>query len=180
MLKFIDEILLCFRPCFSRMAAFEWFATIITGLMVRSDSLGITSIIRNLVLAPSLYSYMEYFFHADSWDWYDIFARWAKTVSRYASLKHISGRTVLIGDGVKCASVDTFLVPSECWTERLQNLSAFPCPSRSMVGTVSSVNGLGMNLYPMSYRCSVTVSVRHSISETPCLSWTGTSWLCLC
>ena len=50
MLKFIDEILLCFRPCFSRMAAFEWFATIITGLMVRSDSLGITSIIRGLVL----------------------------------------------------------------------------------------------------------------------------------
>ena len=104
MLKFIDEILLCFRPCFSRMAAFEWFATIITGLMVRSDSLGITSIIRNLVLDPSLYSCMEHFFHADSWDWYDIFARWTKTVSKYAPLKHISGRTVLIGDGVKRAS----------------------------------------------------------------------------
>lgn len=104
MLKFIDEILLCFRPCFSRLTAFEWFATIITGLMIRSDSLGITSIIRDLVLAPSLYNCMEHFFHADSWDWYDIFARWTKTVSRYAPLKHISGRTVLIGDGVKRAS----------------------------------------------------------------------------
>ena len=40
------------------------------------------------------------------------------------------------------------LVPSECWPERLQNLSAFPCLFRSMTGTVSSVNGLGMNLYP--------------------------------
>lgn len=104
MLKFIDEILLCFRPYFSRLTAFEWFATIITGLMIRSDSLGITSIIRDLVPAPSLYNCMEHFFHADSWDWYDIFAGWTKTVSRYAPLKHISGRTVLIGDGVKRAS----------------------------------------------------------------------------
>lgn len=104
MLKFINEILLCFRPCFSRKAAFGWFVTIITGLMVRSDSLGITSIIRDLVLNPSLYNCMEHFFHADSWDWYDIFTRWTKTVSRYAPLKRISGRAVLIGDGVKRAS----------------------------------------------------------------------------
>lgn len=104
MLKFIDEILLGFRPCFSRKAAFEWFAVIITGLMVRSDSLGITSIIRDLALNPALYNCMEHFFHADSWDWEDLFAKWAKTVSRYAPFKYISGRTVLIGDGVKRAS----------------------------------------------------------------------------
>ena len=104
MLKFINEILLCFRPCFSRKAAFEWFATIITGLMVRSDSLGITSIIRDLLLNPSLYNCMEHFFHADSWDWDDIFTKWTKTVSRYAPFKQISGRTVLIGDGIKRAS----------------------------------------------------------------------------
>ncbi len=68
MLKFINELLLCFRPCFSRKSAFEWFATIITGLMIRSDSLGITSIIRGLALNPSLYHCMGHFFHADSWE----------------------------------------------------------------------------------------------------------------
>lgn len=80
MLKFINEILLCFLPCFSRKAAFEWFATIITGLMLRSDTLGITSIIRDLVLNPSLYHCMGHFFRADSWDWADIFTKWTKTV----------------------------------------------------------------------------------------------------
>lgn len=103
MLKFINEILSCFRPCFSRKAAFGCFATIIIGLMVRSDSLGITSIIRDLALDPSLYHCMGHFFRADSWDWYDIFARWTKTVSRYAPLKLISGRTVLIGDSFRAA-----------------------------------------------------------------------------
>lgn len=72
--------------------------------MIRSDSLGITSIIRDLVLNPSLYNCLDHFFHADSWDWDDIFTRWTKTVSGYASLKQIAGRTVLIGDGVKRAS----------------------------------------------------------------------------
>ncbi len=194
MLKFIDEILLCFRSCFSRKAAFEWFATIITGLMIRSGSLGITSIIRDLVLNPSLYNCIEHFFHADSWGWDDIFTRWTKTVSRYAPLKHISGRTVLIDDGAKRASDGKYMPcikkmaqesesaskPAfihghffgavECWPENLQNLSAFPCPSRSMTGTALSVNGCGMNLSPMWYRCSVTVSALHSISGIPCLS----------
>lgn len=91
MLKFINEILLCFRPCFSRKAAFEWFATIITGLIVRSDPLGITSMIRNLALNLSLYDCMEHFFHADSWDWDDIFTKWIKTVFKYAPFKPISG-----------------------------------------------------------------------------------------
>ena len=128
----------------------EWFATIITGLMVRSDSLGITSIIRDLVLNPSLYHCMKHFFRADPWDWDDILTKWTKNVSRYAPFKQISGRTVLIGDGVKRASDErympsikkivqnrkvhpsprlstgTFLAPPACQPERLPNLSASP------------------------------------------------------
>ena len=123
MLKFIDEILLCFRPCFSRKAAFEWFAIIITGLMLRSDSLGITSIIRDLVPSPSLYNCMEHFFHADSWDWDDIFTAWTKTVSRYAPLKRISGRTVLIGDGVKRASDGRYMPCTKKMVQESQSAS---------------------------------------------------------
>ena len=53
MLNFIENILLCFRPCFSRKSAFGWFVTIIVDLMVRSDMLGITSVIRDLALDPA-------------------------------------------------------------------------------------------------------------------------------
>lgn len=52
MLKFISEILLSFSSCFSRKAAFEWFIVIVVGFMVRSDLLGITSVIRDLALNP--------------------------------------------------------------------------------------------------------------------------------
>lgn len=72
--------------------------------MIRSDVLGITSVIRDLSLDPRLYNSMEHFFRADSWGWKDIFTTWVQTVSRYAPLKRISGRVVLVGDGVKCAT----------------------------------------------------------------------------
>lgn len=103
MLKFISEILLCFYPCFSRQAAFEWFVVIIAGFMVRADTLGVTSIIRALALKPSLYHCLGHFFHADSWKWDTVFEAWAKTAAAKAPLKRISGRTLLIGDGVKQA-----------------------------------------------------------------------------
>ena len=104
MFTFIEEILLCFLSCFSRKTVFGWFATIIVGFMVRSDLLGITSVIRGLVLDPALYNSMEHFFRADSWEWERIFTTWVQTVSRYTPLKQISGRVLLAGDGVKRAS----------------------------------------------------------------------------
>ena len=103
MFTFIEEILLCFRSCFTRKAAFEWAVTVIIGLMVRSDTLGVTSVIRDLALDPALYDSMIHFFRADSWKWDDVFASWVRTVSRYAPLKRISGRAVLVGDGIKRA-----------------------------------------------------------------------------
>jgi hypothetical protein len=43
------------RPAFSRGATFMWFATVVVGMMVRADLLGVTSIIRGLNLRPKLY-----------------------------------------------------------------------------------------------------------------------------
>lgn len=104
MLTFIGEILLSFYACFSRTASFEWFVTIVVGLMIRSDCLGLTSIIRDLALRPSLYPSLEHFFRASSWEWDSIFYTWAKTVAAKAPLRRIAGRTVLIGDGTKRAA----------------------------------------------------------------------------
>lgn len=44
-----------FESCFSRKAAFHWFVTITLGLMLRSDKLGVTSVIRDLALRPDCY-----------------------------------------------------------------------------------------------------------------------------
>ena len=50
MMNFINKVLCHFESCFSRKASFGWFVTITLGLMLRSDKLGITSVIRDLAL----------------------------------------------------------------------------------------------------------------------------------
>ena len=52
MLNFIDKILCQFESCFSRKASFRWFVTITIGFILRSDKLGVTSVIRDLALSP--------------------------------------------------------------------------------------------------------------------------------
>ena len=101
MLNFIDKFLLFFESCFSRKSAFKWFVTIIIGLMLRSDKLGLTSIIRDLALRPDCYIPMLHFFRASSWSLYGIRRRWFEAVQAFSPLYEEDGLHVLIGDGVK-------------------------------------------------------------------------------
>lgn len=94
--------------------------------MVRSDYLGITSVIRALSLTPSFYVCLEHFFRADSWDWSCLFSTWAKTVAQSAPLKRISGRVLLIGDGVKRASDGKFM---PCTKKMVQESESAKKPS---------------------------------------------------
>ena len=126
MLKFIENILLCFRPCFSRKAAFGWFVTIIAGLMVRSEMPGITSVVCGLALDPALYSSMGHFFRADSWEREGIFIAWIQAISSRAPLKWIAGRAVLAGDGVKRASDGRYM---PCTKKMVQESESASKPS---------------------------------------------------
>ena len=101
MINFIENILCHFEFCFSRKATFRWFVVIITGFMLRSDKLGVTSIIRDLALAPGCYESMLHFFRASSWSLPDIRKRWFSAVSQYAPLYKEDSLHVLVGDGVK-------------------------------------------------------------------------------
>lgn len=62
MLNFIENILCHFESYFSCKAAFHWFVVITIGLMIRSDKLGVTSIIRDLALNLGCYDSMLHFF----------------------------------------------------------------------------------------------------------------------
>ena len=101
MLNFIENILCHFESCFSRKAAFRWFVVIITGLMLRSDKLGVTSIMRDLALAPGCYDSMLHFFRASSWSLDGIRKRWFSAVRGHAPLYMEGHFHVLVGDGVK-------------------------------------------------------------------------------
>lgn len=90
-----------FESCFSRKAAFHWFVTITIGLMLCSDKLGITSIIRDLALSPGCYDSMLYFFRSSSWSLDDIRTHWFSAVRKYAPLYQEENLHILVGDGVK-------------------------------------------------------------------------------
>ena len=90
-----------FRPCFTREAAFKWFVIIVIGFMQRSDHLGITSVIRDLMLDGNLYESMRAFFYSTAWSLESIRAKWYTIVCNSGLVYQVHGRTVLAGDGVK-------------------------------------------------------------------------------
>ena len=101
MLNFIEKFLNCFESCFSRKAAFRWFVIIVIGLMMRSDKLGITSVIRDLALRPDCYLSMMHFFRASSWSLKTIQKRWFEAVRKFSPLYKEYDFYILVGDGVK-------------------------------------------------------------------------------
>ena len=101
MINFIENVLFLFESCFSRKAAFRWFITITIGLMLRSDKLGVTSVICDLALSPDCYDSMIHFFRASSWSLDSIRSCWFSAVRQYAPLYKEGNIYILVGDGVK-------------------------------------------------------------------------------
>ena len=101
MMNFIEIVLCRFESCFSRKAAFRWFVTITVGLMLRSDKLGVTSVIRDLALSPDCYDSMIHFFRSSAWSLENIRERWFSIVKESFPIYKEGKFCVLIGDGVK-------------------------------------------------------------------------------
>ena len=89
------------RSCFSRNHAFNWFVIAIMGFIVRGDSLGITSIIRELNLNPKFYVTFLHFFRSSAWNLEPLTRQWIKLVIKSVELQKVNGMNILIGDGVK-------------------------------------------------------------------------------
>jgi DDE superfamily endonuclease len=90
------------RPAFSRLSTFMWFATVVAGMTVRVDTLGVTSIVRALNLRPKLYHRLLAHFHSTGVKLDRLAALWAQVVLRlFPSPVCVNGRLVLVGDGIK-------------------------------------------------------------------------------
>ena len=103
MINHISGILQAFRTCFTRQAAFNWFVVVVFGFLVRIDQCGVSSFIRWLGIAPSLYTALLSFFRAQSWRLGVIMSRWWQIVLERCPLPSIDGRLLLAGDGIKIA-----------------------------------------------------------------------------
>jgi len=99
--QFIDELLTGFWECFSTDNSYHWFVIAVIGIMLRSDSLGVTSIVRELNLRPELYENLLNFFHASTWNLTNIIHTWLVIVHRTGVAVYEGGKPILIGDHVK-------------------------------------------------------------------------------
>ncbi|MFL9910559.1 hypothetical protein [Paraburkholderia sp. RL17-337-BIB-A] len=95
------------RPAFSRLRSFMWFATVVAGLTVRTELLGVTSIVRALKLRPALYNKLRDSLHSDAVHLDQLSALWTQTALRlFPDPLRVNGRLVLVGDGIKGAPGD--------------------------------------------------------------------------
>ena len=98
---YFSRFLLAMRPAFSRQAAFNWFVIAVVGILLRNDTLGVSSIVRALSLAPHTYPCLLHFFHSNAWTVERLMGCWWKWQSQEPFACRIGGRIALMGDHTK-------------------------------------------------------------------------------
>ena len=74
-----DELKRCLahmESAFSRKATYGWFVVVFVGFLVRTDTWGVSSIVRALMLAPESYTCLLHFFHSTAWTVENVMAAW--------------------------------------------------------------------------------------------------------
>ena len=86
----------------SRLSTFLWFSTCVVGLSIRSEQLGVTSIVRAIGLEAGFYRHLLHNFHSQGIKLDKMTALWTQAVVRLFPRKvEVNGRLVLVGDGIK-------------------------------------------------------------------------------
>lgn len=109
MWPWINETLKQFEINFHNKRAYGWFVIIIIGLMIRTDTVGVTSIVRALSLNALSYPLLLHFFRAESYRLSSLEQRWQKIIKSSKLLYRIHGMIVMIGDGVKHSKEGRFM-----------------------------------------------------------------------
>ena len=96
------EAISLLRPACSRTRTFLWFAVCVAGLTVRSERMGVTSIVRAFGLHERFYDNLLDSFHSTAIKLDQMTILWSRIVLRlFPGLVRINGRLVLVGDGIK-------------------------------------------------------------------------------
>jgi hypothetical protein len=90
------------RPGCTRLRTFLWFAACVAGLTVRTDLLGVTSIVRALGLHGRFYDNLLDNFHSTAMLLDKMSTLWAQLVLRlFPDPLRVNGRLIVVGDGIK-------------------------------------------------------------------------------
>ena len=90
------------RPACARTTSLLWFAVCVAGLSIRTDLLGLTSVVRALGLKEKCYDRLRQALHGQGIKLEKMTRLWAQVVLRvFPGIFRMNGRIVLLGDGLK-------------------------------------------------------------------------------
>ena len=101
MLKELERFVAFVRPAFSRQATYRWFVIVFVGFLVRTDTFGVSSIVRALSLTPGCYTCLLHFFHSSAWSVEALMALWWQWLATREVAYRLGDRIVLVGDHTK-------------------------------------------------------------------------------
>jgi len=101
MIVYLTRFMVAMRPAFTRKATFSWFIAVFAGLVLRTDDLGVTSIVRALSLNPECYNSILNFFRSSAWQVDGLMALWWGWLMKQGVECRANGRLVLLGDHTK-------------------------------------------------------------------------------
>ena len=154
MYEWLNENLMTFRKCFTRLATFKWFVVIVLGLMIRQDHHGVTSIIRELELNPRWYETMLHFFRSSAWNLDGLTKWWVKVVAEQGGLFCETEMPILIGDGVKQGKEGRRMPGVKRLYQESETVSKSPYIFGHMFGAIGILVGNASKLFcvPLSMR----------------------------
>jgi len=101
MIQYLENLLHAMRPAFSRTATFRWFVVVCVGFVVRTDTFGVSSIVRALSLPPESYLGLLHFFHSTAWTVEGLLALWWRRLLEEDLGYRVGDRLVLVADHTK-------------------------------------------------------------------------------
>ena len=97
------KLVLQLRGACARTRTFLWMVVCLMGMTVRTDLMGVSSIVRALGLVPSCYDRILDFFHSPALRLDTLTRLWRGLVFKQPGVVRLGGRPVLVGDGIKVA-----------------------------------------------------------------------------
>ena len=91
------------RPAFSYKATHLWFIVVFVGFLMRTDTFGVTSIVRGLSLSPNHYTSILNFFHSSAWSVETLMNTWWGWLKKECMTYCINDRLIIAGDHTKVA-----------------------------------------------------------------------------
>ena len=155
MFKYLEGILGSFRKCFSHSRAYAWFVVLVIGFMFRDDTLGVTSVIRTLLLDPGCYEPMLHFFYSRAWNLDSLRESWFSIVASSGLIQQVGGKYILAGDGVKTSKEAYHMPGVKKLFQESEDSSKGEYIFGHMFGAVGAIIARGADAFCVPLRMSI-------------------------